>query len=40
MDRHHCAPAVGVTEEVVTSLDPDEFKAKATKRLDQLDAVQ
>jgi len=40
MDGNHCAPAVGVTEEVVTSLDPNTIKAKATKRLDELDSVQ
>ena len=37
---HHCAPSVGVTEEVVTSLDPDDFKAKAPKCLDELHAVE
>jgi hypothetical protein len=40
MGGHHCAPAVGMTEEVVTSLDPNQIKAKATKCLDKLDAVQ
>ena len=37
---HHRASSIGVTEEVVTSLDPDDFKAKASKRLDELNAVE
>jgi hypothetical protein len=37
---HHRASSVGVTEEVVTSLDSDDFKAKAPKRLDELNAVE
>ena len=38
MDGNHGAPAVGVTEEVMASLDPNEIKTKATKRLDELSA--
>ncbi len=37
---HHRASSIGVTEEVVTSLDPDDFKSKAPKRLDELNAVE
>jgi len=37
---HHRASSVGVTEEVVTSLDSNDLKAKTTKRLDELDAVE
>jgi hypothetical protein len=33
---HHRASSVGVTKKVVTSLDPDDFKAKVPKRLDDL----
>ena len=40
MDGNHRAPAVGVTEEVMASLDANEIKAKATKRLDKLGAVK
>ena len=40
MDGNHVAPAVGVTEEVVTSLDSNEAKTKATERLDELGAIE
>lgn len=34
--RNNGAPSVGVTKEVVTALDPNKLKAKATESLDQL----
>ena len=37
---YHRAAAVGVPEEVMASLDPDDFKVKAPKRLDELDAAE
>ena len=37
---YHRAAAVGVPEEVMASLDPDDFKAKTPKRLDELNAVE
>jgi len=40
MDWHHGATAVGVTEEMMASIDPNEIKTKATKRLDELGAVK
>ena len=40
VDWDNSASSVGVTEEVVTSLDPDDFKVKAPKRLDELDAAE
>ena len=40
MDGNHGTPTVGVTEEVMASLDPNEIKTKATKRLDELVAVK
>lgn len=40
MDRNHGASAVGVTEEMMASLGPNEIKTKATKRLDELGAVK
>jgi len=40
MNGHNRASPVGVTKEVVTSLDPDDFKAKTPKRLDELDTVE
>ena len=36
MDGNHGTPAIGVTEEVMAPLDPNEIKTKATKRLDKL----
>ena len=40
VDRHHRASAVRVTQEVMTSLDSDDLEVKATKRLDELQAVE
>ncbi len=40
VNKNHRASSVGVTEKVVTSLDPDDFKAKAPKRLDELKAIE
>jgi hypothetical protein len=37
---HHRASSVGVTKKVVTSLDPDDFIAKAPKRLDDLETIE
>ena len=40
MDGNHGAPAIGVTEEVMASLDPNGIKTKASKRLEELGAVK
>jgi hypothetical protein len=40
MDGNYSATTVGVTQEVVASLDSDEVETKATKRLDELIAVE
>ena len=40
MDGNHCTPAIGVTEEVMASLNANEIKTKATKHLDELGAVK
>jgi len=40
MDGNHGAPAIGVTEEVMAPLDPNEIKTKAPKRLEELGAVK
>jgi hypothetical protein len=39
MDRNNGAATVKMAEEVVATLDPDEFKPKASQRLDELEAV-
>ena len=35
---NHGTPAIGVTQEVMASLDPNKIKTKATKRLEELSA--
>ena len=40
MDGNHGTPAIGVTEEVMAPLDPNEIKTKAPKRLEELGAVK
>jgi hypothetical protein len=40
VDWNHSATTVGVTQEVVASLNSDEVETKVTKRLDELGAVE